>query len=74
MENEKYSEIYGRWLANQAGGKPRFIAFVDGDPVEQGDDYNLVAVNAIELRSQRGSGAELVIFDSDSGNPIPQNA
>lgn len=47
-----------------------FFAFIDGDPVESGNDFRLVMTNASGLLSQRGKGAQLAIFDRESGSKI----
>lgn len=50
---------------------PKFVAFVDGDPVESGNDFSVVALNSAQLRDQRGQDAVLTIFSVPDGAVTP---
>jgi hypothetical protein len=66
--NKANTEAYNIWLERTAStGRPRYVAFVDGDPVESGDNFRQVAGNASMLRSQRGEGAKLAVYDTKLG-------
>ena len=67
-ENQK---AFNAWLKTPQADKPQFVAFVDGDVVEKGNNFPNVAINASQLKTQRGTGAQLDIFDSQSKETIP---
>lgn len=63
---------FAKWKANTLSNlRARFVAFIDGDDVEQGNDFTTVAINASELASQRGNGANIAVYDAKSGKQTP---
>lgn len=59
-DNQK---AFNKWVEVSNGETHRFVAFVDGDPVESGNDFQIVATNASTLASLRGKDANLDIYD-----------
>ena len=71
MDNDQKinEEAYRKWKTVTGGA--RYVAFVDGDEVDRGQNFSTVSTNASELRAQRGPGAVLSIFDNSSGASTP---
>jgi hypothetical protein len=63
-------ETFEKWKA-LTGKSEGYVAIVDGDLVEYGHNFPYIAVNASELRSQRGDEAVLSIFDASTGTSTP---
>lgn len=72
---ENYEQINrqaaARWSAITKNKKP-FVAVIDGDVVDSSNDFNTLAVTASSLKSLRGHGAQMNIFDTESGTPVSQ--
>lgn len=69
IENPEFDlnkEAFAKYLS-VAEKKHRYIAIIDGDIVESGNDFNLVSINATSLRTQRGPGTQMDVFDTETG-------
>lgn len=51
--------------------KKKFVAFVDGDLVDQGDNHIVVATNAAEAASLRGMPGQQGVFSTDEKVETP---
>lgn len=59
------------WLSLTESERPRFVAFVDGDLVEEGDNFQVLAINASQFKTLRGTGAQMDIYDTHSKEKVP---
>ena len=62
-------EAFAKYMAIP-GKKKRFVAFIDGDIVEKWDDFNFVSLTASGLRSQRGPGTQMDVFNTETGSSL----
>ena len=60
-DNQK---AFNKWVELAKEDDATFVAFVDGDLVESGNNFQIVATNASTLASLRGKGAQLDIYDA----------
>lgn len=62
-DNQK---AFNKWVEVSDKESHRFVAFVDGDPVDSGNNFASVATNASTIASLRGKDAELDIYDAQT--------
>ncbi len=71
-EKDVNKEAFSKMKALPDAPTEGFVGFVDGDLVDQGKDYTTVALNTSDLRSLRGSGATMGVYDTKSGTSTPK--
>lgn len=67
-DNQK---AFQSWLNITESERPQFVAFVDGDLVEEGDNFQVLAINASQFKTLRGTGAQMDVYDARSKEKIP---